>query len=173
MTANTTHLAAVAIAEAAVVLSAPGHRGPAVGSGQLSPTRVAQAMLQQVCCEAYLQVFMPKQTAHRCEDIYSTGSICFTNTDKKCLVWQQYLVGNFGFALHILLYWASLPSDPGAGKAGIHAELWFVPLLPCGDDGSLFLSFFFIDGAFFVTCHSLSPCFQEHSAAWIEISVNC
>lgn len=56
MTANTTHLAAVAIAEAAVVLSAPGHRGPAVGSGQLSPTRVAQAMLQQVCCEAYLQV---------------------------------------------------------------------------------------------------------------------
>lgn len=114
---------------------------------------------------------MPKQTAHRCGDIYSTGSICFTNTDKKCLVWQQYLVGNFGFALHILLYWASLPSDPGAGKAGIHAELWFVPLLPCGDDGSLLLSFLFIDGAFFVTCHSLSPCFQEHSAAWIEISV--
>lgn len=108
-----------------------------------------------------MQVFMPKQTAHRCRDIYSTGSICFTNTDKKCLVWQQYFAGNFGFALHILLYWASLPSDPSIGKAGVHAELWFVPLLPCGDDGSPFLPFVFTGGAFFFSCHSPSPCFQE------------
>lgn len=104
---------------------------------------------------------MPKQTAHRCRDIYSTGSICFTNTDKKCVVWQQYLAGNFGFARHILLYWASLPSDPSVGRAGIHAELWFVPLLPCGDDSSLFFPFSLLTVLFFVTCHSPSPSFQE------------
>lgn len=90
--------------EAAVVLSVPGHKGPVVGPEQLSSTRAAQAiLLLQVHSEAYLQVFVPKQTAHRCRDIYSTGSICFTNIDKKWLVWQQYLAGNFGFALHIPL----------------------------------------------------------------------
>lgn len=84
--------------------SATSHKGPVVGPEQLSPTRIAQAILPlQVCCEAYLQAFMPKQTVHRCRDIYSTGSICFTNIDMKWLVWQQYLAGNFGFALHILL----------------------------------------------------------------------
>lgn len=168
--------AAVAVPEAAVVLSAPGHGGPVVGPAQLSPARAAQAiLLLQICCEAYLQVFMLKQTAHRCRDIYSTGSICFTNTDKKCLVWQQYLAGNFGFALHILLYWASLPSDPSVGRAGIHAELWFVPLLPCGDDASLFFPFFLL--IFFLLLVILLPLVfkrrQEHSAAWTEISVDC
>lgn len=141
--------------------SAPGHRGPVVGPGQLSPIRVAQAtLLQQICWEAYLQVFMLKQTAHRCRDIYSTGSICFTNTDKKCLVWQQYLAGNFGFALHILLYWASLPSDPSVGKAGTHAELWFVPLLPCGGDGSPFFFLFLYWQCFFCFLSFSFPSFS-------------
>jgi len=88
------------VREAAVVLSVTGHKGPE----QRGPTRVAQAILPlQVCCEAYLQVFMLKQSAHRCRDIYSTGSICFTNIDQKWLGWQQHLAGNFGFALHIPL----------------------------------------------------------------------
>lgn len=90
--------------EAAVLLSATGHKGPVVGPEQLSPARVTQAVLPlQVYSGAYLQVFMLKQTAHRCRSIYSTGSICFTNIDKKWLVWQQYLAGNFGFALCIPL----------------------------------------------------------------------
>lgn len=68
---------------------------------QLSPARAAQAVRPaQACCEAYLQVFVPKQTARRCRDIYSPVSICFTNIDKEWLVWQRYLAGNFGFARH-------------------------------------------------------------------------
>lgn len=53
--------------EAAVVPSAMGRKGLAVGPGQLSPAGVARAILPlQVCREAYLQVFLLKQTAHRC-----------------------------------------------------------------------------------------------------------
>lgn len=56
---------------------------------QLSTARSSQAIfLEQVCCEAYLQPFILKQTAHRCRDIYNTSSICFTNIDKQWLVWQ-------------------------------------------------------------------------------------
>lgn len=58
-----------------------------------------------------------------------------------------------------------LPSDPSVGKAGVHAELWCVSLLPCGDDGSLFLFFFFIGSAFFfyVLLFSSFPSFSGES----------
>lgn len=66
-----------------------------------------------------------------------------------------------------------MPSDPSIGKAGIHAELWFVSLLPCGDDGSLFLFFFFIGGAFFVSCHPPSfPHFQEKARTYCSTDGN-
>lgn len=170
---TTAHLAAVIIPEAAVVLSVPGHRGPVVGPGQLSPTREAQAiLLQQVCWEAYLKVFMLKQTAHRCRDIYSTGSICFTNTDKKCLVWQQYLVGNFGFALHILLYWA-LRSKRWQGWHTCRVVVWASASLWRWQQAFSFLFLYWRCFFLFLVILLVFWRRQEHYAAQTEISVDC
>lgn len=70
-----------------------------------------------------------------------------------------------------------MPLDPSIGKAGIHAEFWFVSLLPCGDVGSLFLFFFFIGGAFLFLVILLLPLIfrrkQEHTAPLMEIIMDC
>lgn len=53
-----------------------------------------------------------------------------------------------------------LPSDPSVGKAGVHAELWCVSLLPCGDDGSLFSFSLLAVLFFYVLLFSFFPSFS-------------
>lgn len=157
----------------------PGHRGPVVGPGQLSPTRVAQAtLLQQVCWEAYLQVFMLKQTAHRCRDIYSTGSICFTNTDKKCLVWQQYFSGKFWLCSShpAVLGFSAFTSKHWQGWCAYMQSCGLCLCFPVAMMAVLFFSFFSLALLFFLFLVILFLVFrrrQEYSAAQTEISMDC
>lgn len=137
--------------EAAVLLSATGHKGPVVGPEQLSPARVTQAVLPlQVYSGAYLQVFMLKQTAHRCRSIYSTGSICFTNIDKKWLVWQQYLAGNFGFALCIPLQRTSCLQIQALARLACMQSCGVCLCFPVAMTAVFFFSFSLLEVLFFL-----------------------